>query len=476
MGVSALRRRVVLYNPPSVFWTMPLALIAVGSAIDRSRYEVTIVDGRLEADPIGTLLARLDDSTVCLGVTVLTGAPIRDALAATRAVKRANPRVPIVWGGWHPSLFPEQCLLEADLDAVVVGQGEETFADLVERWGHGQALDGTPGCVYRQGAEAVRGPPRPLRDVNDFPPHNFDLVEVEKYYTLKRRRQMDYISSQGCRFRCTFCADPFVYKRGWSGLSPERMGVELGDLWTRYPFDDLSFQDETFFTNSQRVQAVSDEILRRGLKFTWAATMRADQGVRLDEAILADCKRSGLRRAMVGVESGSQAMLDWMKKDIKLEQVFETAERLVRHDIGGLFPFIVGFPDETPESVAATLEVIKRLRAMSPKFESVIYFYQPYPGSPIADLAWKRGYPQPRTLDEWAEFDYVGARGPWVTQPKWDLIQRFNFYEHHAFGPNRHWARRPLRWLARVRIAADFYYWPFEKYLADRLVPRQKLS
>jgi anaerobic magnesium-protoporphyrin IX monomethyl ester cyclase len=470
------RQKVVLYNPPSVFWTMPLALVAVGSALDPSRFQVVIVDGRLEADPVAKLLAQVDDTTVCLGVTVLTGAPIRAALAATRAVRQANPRLPIVWGGWHPSLFPEECLQEAELDAVVTGQGELTFAELVDHWAGGRPVAGTAGCLTWDVGRVVFGPPRPLRDVNDLPPHNYELIEVDRYYAFKRRRQLDYISSQGCRFRCTFCADPFVYKRGWYGLAPERMGEELQALWTRHPFDDLNFQDETFFTNSQRVQAVAEEILRRGLKFTWAATMRADQGVRLDEAILVECKRSGLRRAMVGVESGSQAMMDWMKKDIKLEQVFETAERLARHDIGGLFPFIVGFPDETPESVTATLEVIKRLCAMSPRFETVIYFYMPYPGSPIADLAWQRGYPQPRTLEEWADFDYVGARGPWVAQPKWDLIQTFKFYAHHAFGPDRHWVRRPLRWLARARLANDFYRWPLEKYMADRLAPQQRLS
>jgi anaerobic magnesium-protoporphyrin IX monomethyl ester cyclase len=417
-----------------------------------------------------------DETTLCLGITVLTGRPIRHALAATRAVRAAYPKLPLVWGGWHPSLFPEQCLIEAELDAVVIGQGELTFAEIVERCAAGQTLEGIPGSVSRMAGQAVFGPTRPLGDVNALPVHDFDLIGVEKYYSRKRRRQLDYISSQGCRFRCTFCADPFVYKRGWYGMAPVRIGAELEYWWARYPFDDLNFQDETFFTNSQRVQSVAEEILRRGLKFTWAATMRADQGVRLDDAILAECKRSGLRRAMVGVESGSQAMMDWMKKDIKLEQVFTAAERLLRHDIGGLFPFIVGFPDETPESVTATFEVIKRLRAMSPRFETVIYFYMPYPGSPIADLAWRRGFPQPHCLEEWAKFDYVGARGPWVTRPKWDLVQRFKFYEHHAFGPDRHWVRRPLRWLARVRVANGFYHWPLEKALADQVFPQQRLS
>src|SRR6185295_10098977 len=177
-----------------------------------------------------------------------------------------------------------------------------------------------------------------------------------------------YISSQGCAFRCAFCADPFVYDRKWVGLAPERIGVEVEALWRRYRFDDLSFQDETYFTYAPRVAAVAEEFLGRSLPITWAATMRADQGARLPEEVMATCRRSGLRRVLIGVESGSQETIDRIKKDIKLEQVFVSAEKCLRHGVNVIFPFIVGFPGESPGSVQASLDVAKRLRAMSPGF------------------------------------------------------------------------------------------------------------
>ncbi|MDP9152078.1 MAG: B12-binding domain-containing radical SAM protein, partial [Myxococcota bacterium] len=474
-----MRRRVVLYNPRSVFWTMPLALLAIGSALDASRYEVVIVDGRLEPDPIAAVLRQIDARTVCVGVTVLTGAPIRDAITVGHAVRAAHPALPIVWGGWHASLFPAECLEEESVSATVIGQGEDTFCELVDRFAAGQSTHGVAGSASRRGDPArVRltgnvdiGPTRHLRDLNELPAHRYELIDVERYFAAKGRRQLDYISSQGCRFRCTFCADPQVFGRAWTGIDPKRMGEELDGLWRRYRFSDLNFQDETYFTHRARVTAVCDEILSRGLRFTWAATMRADQGVRLDANEWALCKRSGLRRAMVGVESGSQAMMDWLKKDIKLEEVFQTAEQLVRHDIAGIFPFIVGFPDETDESVEATLSVIQRLRRMSPDFEVSVYFYQPYPGSPIADMVWERGYHRPQTLSEWADFDYVGSRGPWVTHDKWERVQRFKFYQHHAFGRSRHLAALPLRWLSRARLRAGFLGAPMEKLVVEAVRP-----
>lgn len=472
------RIKVVLYNPQAVFYTMPLALLAVGSHLDPERYEVVIVDGRLESDPAGAVLAHLDGA-LCLGVSVLTGGPIEDAVRISRAAKARRPGLPVVWGGWHPSLFGRECLDEPSVDVTVQAQGEVTFHEICDRLAAGESvreLAGCPGCAYRTvDGEARLNPPRPLLDLNRLRPHDYRLLPVERYYRLKGKRQLDYISSQGCAFRCSFCADPFVYNRKWVGLAPERMGEEIETLWRRYGFDDLSFQDETYFTYAPRVEAVAEEILRRGVKATWAATMRADQGERLPEEAMATCRRSGLRRVIIGVEAGSQEMIDHIKKDIKLEQVFASAEKCRRHGVKVIFPFIVGFPDETEESIRASLDVAKRLRAMSPEFETPIFYFKPYPGSPLTDDAVRDGYSLPCTLDEWARFDFIGSAGPWVTPEVHRRVERFKFYQRIAWAPGSPWSR-PVRALARWRLRRDAYGLPIEKTVGEWLWPQPELS
>ena len=126
------RLKVVLYNPRAVFFTMPLALLAIGSELDPEVYEVVTVDARLDSDAEETILSHIGEA-LCLGVTVLTGAPISDALQISRAAKRARPDLPVVWGGRHPSMFSRECLSEPAVDVTVRGQGEETFADIVHR-------------------------------------------------------------------------------------------------------------------------------------------------------------------------------------------------------------------------------------------------------------------------------------------------------------------------------------------------------
>lgn len=470
------RHKVVLYNPRAVFYTMPLALLAIGSELDPDVYEVVIVDGRLDPDAERTVIAHLRDA-VCLGVTVLTGAPISDALAVSRAAKRAHPHVPVVWGGWHPSMFGRECLAEPSVDVTVQAQGEVTFREIIERLVAGRSLEGCTGCVVRlPDGSIVENPRRELLAVESFRAHDYGLIPVERYFELKGKRQLDFISSQGCHFRCSFCSDPFVYGRKWVGLDTVRMGMRLHELWERYRFDDVNFQDETFFTRRDRVQAFAEELIASGTRITWAATMRADQGVRLPEDVWRRCRESGLRRLLVGVESGSNEMLKRIRKDTTIEKVLQTAETMARLGIGGHFPFIVGFPDEPDESIAATLKVAKQLRAMSPKFETPIFYFKPYPGSEIVIEAVARGYRLPETLEEWSTFDYVaGLPGPWVSPRKYRLIERFKFFQDLAWRTAPA-GLRPLQRLARYRLRSDDYRWPLEMQLM-RLAPRgPKLS
>ena len=467
-----MRTKVVLYNPKAVFYTMPLGLLAIASALDPRRFDVRIVDGRLEEDPVAAVLAEIDDA-VCLGVTVLTGAPIADALKVLRAAKARRPELPTVCGGWHPSLFATPMLEEPSIDITVQGQGEVTFRELVEALADGRSAAGIAGTACRVDGKPALNPPRPMAEMNSLAPPDYSLIPVERYFKLKRVRQLDYISSIGCHFRCAFCADPFVYGRKWNAVDPERLGAELADLKQRYDFTDVNFQDETFFTYRKRVAGIAEEFLRRDLRASWAATMRADQGVRLTEEIFGLCVRSGMRRVLIGVESGSPEMLKRIAKDTTIEQILESAEMCVRHGVAVIFSFIVGFPGETPEQVQQTLQLIKRLRGMSSKFETPVFYYKPYPGSALSQSVEAE---IPTDLDGWAKFDYVqGAAGPWVSPETYRMMENFKFYNRH-FWPGRSLLRKPLAWIARERCRRDWYGWPVEKAIVERLAPAPRLS
>ena len=220
-GTAMRRHRIVLYNPQAVFYTMPLALLAVGSHLDPERYEVVIVDARLEADPARRRCAPRLDGALCLGVTVLTGAPIARRRARLARGQGLPARPARGLGRLAPLALRPRVPGGAERGRHRAGAGRGHLPSSVDRLAAGSVRTGRlpglhlPGAARRDPAE----PAAPARATSTACARTtIDLLPVERYYGLKGKRQLDYISSHGCAFRCAFCADPFVYGRNWVGL------------------------------------------------------------------------------------------------------------------------------------------------------------------------------------------------------------------------------------------------------------------
>jgi radical SAM superfamily enzyme YgiQ (UPF0313 family) len=459
------RPLVLLYNPRGESHILPLALIHIGSMLPDC--DVRIIDGRIELTPESTL-AELSDDAVCVGVTVLTGKPILDALRASRAVKRRNPHVPVIWGGWHPSLLPDQCLASPVVDACVSGQGEETFREIVSKLAAGQGLDGVAGLAFKRGGEVVKTPARAFQNVNSFPSADFGLVKMEKYFTHRGVRRLDYCSSQGCPFECSFCADPMVFKQRWSGLSAERVVSEIAELAERYRLTQVFFNDDNFFTDLKRAEAIANGLIREKVQVQWFGTGRADLLRRMTPAQFSLMRESGCYKVNVGAESGSPEVLESIKKGTLVEEVLESATRLNQAGIGARFSFIAGFPNEPAASLAQTYRTVKALRRINGAFETPIYFYAPYPGTELSARMPALGFEPPQKLEDWEHVDLDHAIGPWISEPVRKFVPRYNFYLRHAFEPAQGGlGKRVARWFARQRVRFDFYRFDFERRLVD---------
>jgi anaerobic magnesium-protoporphyrin IX monomethyl ester cyclase len=466
--------KIVLYNPISVFFYMPLALLAIGSMFEQTKYEVVIIDGRL-GNPNALLMQHLPQA-ICFGVTCLTGAPLKDAIEISYFVKETFPSTPIIGGGWHTSLFPTQPLKDLScVDITVQGQGENTFKELVTAIETNTSLIDGISYVNKKGI-IKRNKPRVLADLNEIPRIEYDLIDVEQYFIKKGRRQLDYISSAGCFFRCTFCADPFVFNRKFTAIDPLPMVLQLKDLYEKDKFTDINFQDETFFTYQKRINQIAQGLIDHGIKTTWAATLRADQGERMSDDEFELCVKSGLQRVLIGVESASQEMPDYLKKDIKLSQIKLSADRCKKHKINVIFPFIVGFPHETQENILASVRFIKKLRKMSSGFDTPIFYFKPYPGSEITQNMEKEGFKLPQKTKDWADFDYIGSSGPWVSKEKYDYFEKLKCYLKIAHSPRVPAILKPMRKLAQMRLKNDNYRFPIEKIISDAFIKSKKLS
>lgn len=459
------RPKVVFYNPRGESHILPLALVHVGSMLPD--FDVKIIDGRIELTPEATL-AEVSDQAVCLGVTVLTGKPILDALRASRAAKRRNPKLKVIWGGWHPSLLPEQCLASPCVDVCVSGQGEETFREIVLKLAAGEGLDGVAGIAFKREGLVVKNPPRPFQNVNAFPRADFDLIDMEKYFAHRGARRLDYCSSQGCPFECSFCADPMVYKQRWSGLAGARVVSEIAEHKARYRLDQVFFNDDNFFTDLKRAEAIARGLIGGQINLQWFGTGRADLLRRMTTEQLGLMRESGCYKVNVGAESGSPEVLESIKKGTLVEEVLETAEKLNRAGIGARFSFIAGFPNEPAVSLADTYRTVKALRKINGGFETPIYFYAPYPGTELSERMPALGFEAPKRLEDWENVDLDHSIGPWISEPVRKFVPRYNFYLRHAFEPvEGGLGKHVAQWFARLRVRFDFYRFDFERRLVD---------
>jgi len=313
-----------------------------------------------------------------------------------------------------------------------------------------------------------------MEPMDALPEADYSLIPVQRYFDLKGQRQLDYVTSTGCRYRCRFCADPFVFKRQWTGLRAERVVAHISALVTDSGVSDVNFQDETFFTDRNRTLEIARGFIERCPGITWAATMRADQGCRLSSDDWKILRQSGLRKVLVGVEAGSERMLKRLGKDITLEHIDEVAQRCLEADIAGTFPFIYGLPGEGPEDLEASLKLAQRLKSLNWRNTTPFFCFKPYPGSPLTDEIVAEGHSLPSTLEGWSEFDYVTTTSPWVDRSTDLRVRRFAFFNQLAWSRPRRLAA-PIQALARWRCRRSIFTFPLEKTLIEAVKPSDPL-
>ncbi|MDX1383105.1 MAG: cobalamin-dependent protein, partial [Thermoanaerobaculia bacterium] len=206
-----MRESVILYNPwstPSAKKPLPMSLLATASQLDDVA-DWEIVDGNLEADPVARILSLAESRRpTAIGITVMPGPQLGRAVPDSRRLKAALPDVPIVWGGYFPSLHADTVLADPAVDSCVVGQGEQAFPELVRRLGEGGDLADVPGLVWKDGGSPRHNPRGPLLDVGELPDWPYDRVPMERYIHRHYlgERVGTHHSSYGCPFGCSFCA------------------------------------------------------------------------------------------------------------------------------------------------------------------------------------------------------------------------------------------------------------------------------
>ena len=394
---------------------VPLSLLAISRVLDKQGYKIKIISRFLSDSPEEEVLREVKDS-LCLGISAMTGFQIYDGLKIARLVKKAYPKIPIVWGGWHPSILTEQTLKDKNVDIVVAGQGDRTFPELVEALRKGKSLKGISGIVYKQNGKIITNLPRPLEDINNLPPLPYHLVDIEKciFGTEYGKRTIPYISSYGCPHRCGFCVEQIVNKRKWVAVKAEKVVEEWQFLVKKYRADSIAVYDSNFFVDKKRVYDICRGLLKKRIKIKWGnANGRVPQLVRYEPEIWEAMEKSGCSMILTGAESGSQEALDFIEKDMNVEEIDKFTRLCKKYHIKILYSFLVGLPwSKNPkenkkfidQEYKSTLALIESLLKISKRNRFTYYIFLPYPGAPLFNRAVDLGLKTPRSLKGWSTY------------------------------------------------------------------------
>lgn len=399
----------------------PHNLLCVAALLDRVGYKVKIIDQRIDNLWRLNLARELLTEPIFVGIPTMTGTQVKFAMEIAKLVK-ANSKVPIVWGGVHPTLLPEQILASGLADYACVGEVDETIVQITRDINKGKAEK----VIYS-----------PLPDIEKLLPTPWHLIDVEKYIHpdiyLKGGRNLDIgQTSRGCPFACGFCSSASIRERKWRAMSAEKSIEMIKDAVRRFNLDGIWLRDDEFYINSNRAAKICEGIIPLNIKYYTSGT-RVDIFNKVSEEQVELYKRSGANTLKFGAESGSNRILKLINKDITKEETLKANLKAKRHNITPAFALMLGFPSETFAEMEETIDMARQIRKDNPQaqFETMAT-YTALPGTPMWQTAIDYGLKPPTKLEEWAdwnfdEYDPEGKRIPWFDKGERQAIGNICF-------------------------------------------------
>jgi radical SAM superfamily enzyme YgiQ (UPF0313 family) len=409
--------RVLLINPrsnlPIETRTSPsLGLAYLAAVSEQEGHQVRVYDGDVEEMPLEAVLRELEPQIV--GITANTTqitAAWRDA-----AVVKSVSDVPVVLGGPHPTVLPEESAAKPFVDAVVRGEGEATWVEILSRLDKGEpskagmSWHGIQGIAFRQADGSVMSMPDrpviPVEELDAMPFPAWHLFRLEKYTNLQpavdqvKGYSLPILTSRGCPYRCTYCSQ--IGPRRWRARSTASVVAEWRWLVEEQGAVEIGVLDDSFNINRRRVLEICQTLVDEGLQHVPWIMINGIRANLADEEVLGAMKRSGCIRTAFGVESGNQSILDTVvDKHLTLDQVrsaFRAARAVGLETIGF---FIIGLPGESEATMDDTIRLACELDPLVANFSIAT----PFPGTQMYETVKAQGRLLAETWDDFVFFE-----------------------------------------------------------------------
>jgi radical SAM superfamily enzyme YgiQ (UPF0313 family) len=364
--------KVLLINPPLASYTKknlgtiienlfynspPLGLCYLASVLEKENHRVKIIDAPVLNLSFSKILERVRRfSPDLIGITSFT-VSFHSCYKLAQEIKRDFPYIKIVVGGPHITSNPEELLKHPEFDIGVLGEGELTTSELVNALEEKRELRDIRGLVYVEDGKLIfTGRREYISNLDILPFPARDLVPIELYRPQpndqKRLPKLSMVTSRGCPYGCIFC-DKNIFKNIYRSFSPKYIVNEIRHLMKEYKARDIAFVDSTFTPNRERVLAIVEEMEKANLDFTWTCSVRANV---LTRDLLVRMKKVGCWRIRIGVESGNEEVLKFIRKGITKSQVRKVANWAYELDLEPKGFFMIGHLNDNRKTIEETID------------------------------------------------------------------------------------------------------------------------
>ncbi|MFB9843050.1 B12-binding domain-containing radical SAM protein [Mucilaginibacter ginsenosidivorans] len=487
--------KILLFNPKSAVakHRIPNSILSIAASVE-GKYQWAIVDGNCEADPLAKLESYLETGEYkYIGFTIMPGPQLKQGIPFAKAIKERFPGTVMIWGGYFPSTQPKAVLESGYVDFVINGPGDHAFPSLIDALEKGTPYEFIKNVTYYANGDIIKNPKEDLFEQDPLPPLPYDKLNdfygIDKWYlgrTYLGERTMAYHSSIGCPFTCSFCAVVPIYEARWKAKSAKNVYNDVKYIHDKWGADAIEFHDNNFFVSEKRTVEFSKLI--KPEKMSWWGMARIDTMDKFSDASLAAVREGGCKIIFFGAESGNNLILEQLDKGGTQtgDQIIRFAERLKKFDIIPEYSFVLGTPAPTAKQVEAQIDFeidfIKRVKAVNPRTEIVLYTYSPVPteGSALFKQVQEQGFKYPRVLEDWISpawenFDMrKNPLTPWLTPEMIDKIRNFETVLNGVYPTVtdirlNDLKRRAIKLVAGVRYKVNMYKYPYEIKLLQRV-------
>ena len=417
-------------------FSVPISIWYLGSYLKAHGLRVKLIDCESNPNHMEEIRELVPKASL-IGLTMMT-AQVSHGMEVAKVVKGVNPNLPIVLGGIHPTLYYKDVVSNKYIDFAVYGEGEIVLMELVESLKSSEPDFSEIGALsYKKDGNVLYNEEKKAVDHGTYPDLDYDLLLdcLDKSNWDKKdiaKYSYPVITSRGCPYKCTFCASAIIDERtkvrSWTMEKIMREVQKALD----FGFRDIFFWDDNILLGKAKIKNFLNEIKKIDIKFTWYGNARADffNERYLSKKILTELRANGLNRMSIGAESGSQKILDYMKKELKVGDYIQAAEYCAHAGIEPSFSFMVGMPHEEIEDVHATMDLIRKIGAILP-IPKILgpSMYLPLPGNEMYDDCVASGWVPPSNLEEWADinsgYGSDAYKRSWVKNPDVVLIVWF---------------------------------------------------